>query len=49
MLGVLIGAACVVGGMVVIAAGLSRCPRCRGYHTSEAEQEACDREHGGGL
>ena len=46
LLGFVIGAACVVGGLIVIAAGLSRCPHCRGYHAGEAEQEACAREHG---
>ena len=45
----LAGVAGVIGGLVVLACALSRCSNCRGYHTSEAEQDACDREHGGGL
>jgi len=49
VLAVLAGVVGVVGGLVVLACALSRCPNCRAYHTSEAEQEACDREHGGGL
>ena len=48
LLGVLLLGALGVGGLLVLACALSRCPHCRGYHTGEAEQEACDREHGGG-
>ena len=49
LLGLVLLAALGVGGLLVIACALSQCPNCRAYHTSEAEQEACDREHGGGL
>ena len=49
LLGVLLLGALGVVLLLIIAAALSRYPNCRAYHTSEAEQEACDREHGGGL
>ena len=48
LLGLVLLVGAGVGLLLVIAAALSRCPNCRAYHTSEAEQEACDREHGGG-
>ena len=48
LLGLVLLGALGVGGLVVLACALSRCPHCRGYHSTEAEQEACDREHGGG-
>ena len=44
LLGLVLLGALGVGGLLIIAAALSRCPNCRAYHTSEAEQEACDRE-----
>ena len=44
LLGLVLLGALGVGGLLIIACALSRCPHCRGYHTSEAEQEACDRE-----
>lgn len=31
----------VVGGILVIAASLLRCPKCGGWHTSKEEQENC--------
>ena len=44
LLGLVLLGALGVGGLLIIACALSRCPNCRAYHTSEAEQEACDRE-----
>ena len=46
LLGLVLLGALGVGGLVVLACALSRCPNCRAYHTSESEQEACDRENG---
>ena len=46
LLGLVLLGALGVGGLLIIACALSRCPHCRGYHPSEAEQDDCDREHG---
>ena len=46
LLGVLLLVGAGVGLLLVIVCALSRCPHCRAYHTTEAEQLECDREHG---
>lgn len=33
----------VVGGAIIISCALTRCPRCRGWHTSNEEQQECER------
>lgn len=37
----------LVVAMLCLASALSRCPHCRGYHASEAEQAACEESEGG--
>lgn len=46
LLSILAGVVVVVI-MLCLASALSRCPHCRGYHASEAEQASCEESEGG--